>query len=221
MAGEPFLAHQLRLLHAHGFRRVVALRRAISARCIERGSWRWRARFGMRLGVFVRRPKSCWAPAARSSGRCRCWASAFVVLYGDSYLPMDYAAAVGAIRGERQTGADDGLPQSRPSGTRAMWSSPTARSTVTIKKISAPEMQPHRLWFGHPARGYALAAYPEGRGVRSGGGLPRPVTRGKAGRVTRCGTVFTKLARTRVWRNWTRCCGVGTFPSLPDDVQNA
>ena len=48
--------------------------------------------------------RTCSAPAGRSSGRCPCWASAFVVLYGDSYLPMDYAAAVAAFEAAASRG---------------------------------------------------------------------------------------------------------------------
>jgi NDP-sugar pyrophosphorylase family protein len=60
VAGEPFLAHQLRLLRTHGFERVVLL-----------------------VGYL---------------------GDTFAVIYGDSYLPCDYGAALGVFADSGKAG---------------------------------------------------------------------------------------------------------------------
>jgi NDP-sugar pyrophosphorylase family protein len=91
VAGEPFLAHQLRLLHRHGFRHVVAcvghLGERIQADFGDGGA------FGMQLEYAFDGEKLLGTGGAIKRALPRL-GNAFVVLYGDSYLPMDYAAAV-------------------------------------------------------------------------------------------------------------------------------
>ena len=95
VAGEPFLAHQLRLLHAHGFRRAVLcvghLGETIEA---EFGDG---AAFGFRLEYSFDGPRLLGTGGALKRALPRL-GDAFFVLYGDCYLPMDYAAAVDALR---------------------------------------------------------------------------------------------------------------------------
>lgn len=94
VAGEPFIAHQLRLLHSHGFRRVVLcvghLGKMIRQE-VGDGS-----HFGMQLEYSFDGPKLLGTGGAIQRA-ASLLGEAFVVLYGDSYLPMDYAAAVGAF----------------------------------------------------------------------------------------------------------------------------
>src|SRR5512145_576443 len=87
--GEPFLAHQLRLLHRSGVRRVVMcvgfLGEAIEAYA---GTG---AAFGLELsysydGSSLRGTGGAVANAISVLG------DSFFVLYGDSYLPCDYRA---------------------------------------------------------------------------------------------------------------------------------
>jgi N-acetyl-alpha-D-muramate 1-phosphate uridylyltransferase len=87
--GEPFLAHQLRLLARNGIRRVTLcvgfLGEMIEAYAGD-GS-----RFGMELsyspdGAELRGTAGAIAQARHLLG------ASFFVLYGDSYLPCDYAA---------------------------------------------------------------------------------------------------------------------------------
>ena len=94
VAGEPFLAHQLRLLHAHGFRRAVLCVGHLGEMIRQEvgdGS-----AFGMELAYSFDGSKLLGTGGAIQRA-LPMLGEAFVVLYGDSYLPMDYAAAVGAF----------------------------------------------------------------------------------------------------------------------------
>jgi NDP-sugar pyrophosphorylase family protein len=87
--GEPFLAHQLRLLHRNGIRRVV-LCVGYLAEMIEEYAGDG-SRFGMEIqyspdGPVLRGTAGALAQALPLLG------DRFFVLYGDSYLPCDYAA---------------------------------------------------------------------------------------------------------------------------------
>ncbi len=94
VAGEPFLAHQLRLLHSHGLRRVVLcvgfLGEMIEAEFGDGSA------FGMQLAYSFDGAKLLGTGGALVRALPKL-GEAFLVLYGDSYLPMDYAAAVGAF----------------------------------------------------------------------------------------------------------------------------
>jgi NDP-sugar pyrophosphorylase family protein len=89
VAGEPFLAHQLRLLAANGVRRLV-LCTGFLGEMVE--DW---AGDGSRFGVSI--SYSPDGPAPRGTGGAIRQAlpllgETFFVMYGDSYLPCDYAA---------------------------------------------------------------------------------------------------------------------------------
>lgn len=99
--GEPFLAHQLRLLRARGIERVVL--------CIGQHGERIReyagdgARFGLEIGY------SCDGPVLLgTAGAVRhalpLLGDAFFVVYGDSYLPCSYGDAAQAFRAAGQPG---------------------------------------------------------------------------------------------------------------------
>ena len=89
VAGQPFLAHQLRLLRAAGIRKLV-LCVGYRGKMIERGF-----RDGRQLGVEL--SYSFDGPELLGTGGAIKKAlpllgKKFLVLYGDSYLPIDYAA---------------------------------------------------------------------------------------------------------------------------------
>lgn len=93
--GEPFIAHQLRLLQSKGIRRIVL--------CLGyRGEMvREFVGDGRTFGVAV--DYSFDGPVLRGTAGAIHEAlplldDAFFVLYGDSYLPCDYAAVEGAFR---------------------------------------------------------------------------------------------------------------------------
>lgn len=99
VAGEPFLIHQLRLLSAHGARQVVLCVGYLGELIVERiGS----ERFGVQIayshdGAQPLGTLGAVRRAASMLGR------RFLVMYGDTYLRIDYGAAAAAWR-------DSGLP---------------------------------------------------------------------------------------------------------------
>jgi len=95
VAGEPFLAHQLRLLHARGIRRAV-LCVGYLGEMIERD-------FGDGSAFGIELKYSFDGPVLLGTGGALRLAlpllgEAFFVLYGDSFLPVDYAAIADAWR---------------------------------------------------------------------------------------------------------------------------
>lgn len=101
VAGEPFIAHQLRLLSRQRIEKVVLccghLHDQIE-RFVGNGS-----RFGIEV-VF-----SLDAPAPLGTGGALCHArpllgDEFLVMYGDSYLDLDFAPVVAAFRGSDAAG---------------------------------------------------------------------------------------------------------------------
>ena len=94
VAGEPFLAHQLRLLHSRGLRRVV-LCVGYLGEMIER-EFGDGAAFGMELRYSFDGPKLLGTGGALRQA-LPLLGEEFFVLYGDSYLPIDYAAVAAAF----------------------------------------------------------------------------------------------------------------------------
>ena len=87
--GEPFLAHQLRLLAASGIRRVtmcVGYRAEMIEAYAGDGS-----RFGVQLTYSPDGPQLRGTAGAIAQARSLL-GEKFFVLYGDSYLPCDYGA---------------------------------------------------------------------------------------------------------------------------------
>lgn len=94
VTGEPFLAHQLRLLHSRGLRRAV-LCVGFLGEMIER-EFGDGAAFGVKLDYAFDGPKLLGTGGALRRA-LPLLGEAFLVLYGDSYLPIDYAGAVRAF----------------------------------------------------------------------------------------------------------------------------
>ncbi len=93
VAGEPFLAHQLRLLRSQGVERAVL--------CVGHLGEMIEREFGDGSAFGVSVQYSFDGPALLGTGGALRAAlpllgEAFFVLYGDSYLPIDYAAAAAA-----------------------------------------------------------------------------------------------------------------------------
>jgi NDP-sugar pyrophosphorylase family protein len=99
--GEPFIAHQLRLLHSRGIRRVVLCLGYLGEMVREYVG------DGQAFGLAVE--YSFDGPVLRGTAGAIHQAldllgSAFFVLYGDSWLPCDYAAVEAAFLVEGKTG---------------------------------------------------------------------------------------------------------------------
>lgn len=99
--GEPFLAHQLRLLRSRGVERVVL--------CIGRHGDRIRefagdgSRFGLAVGYAPDGPMLLGTAGAVRNA-LPLLGSAFFVLYGDSYLPCSYQDVARAFHAAGQPG---------------------------------------------------------------------------------------------------------------------
>lgn len=94
VAGEPFLAHQLRLLQKSGLRKVVV--------CVGYRGEMIEEEFGDGANFGVELSYSCDGPELLGTGGALKKAlpklsEKFLVLYGDSYLPIDYAGPARAF----------------------------------------------------------------------------------------------------------------------------
>ncbi|MBI3799193.1 MAG: nucleotidyltransferase family protein [Deltaproteobacteria bacterium] len=92
--GEPFIAHQLRLLRANGIERVVVCTGYLGEMIQERvGDG---ASFGLQLEFAYDGPRLLGTAGALKQA-LPALGQAFFVLYGDSYLPCDYRAVQAAF----------------------------------------------------------------------------------------------------------------------------
>ena len=94
VAGQPFLAHQLRLLHHAGIRKVV-LCVGYRGEMIEK-EFGDGSRFGLKLTYSFDGPELLGTGGALKKA-LPLLGGRFFVLYGDSYLPIDYAAPARAF----------------------------------------------------------------------------------------------------------------------------
>jgi N-acetyl-alpha-D-muramate 1-phosphate uridylyltransferase len=91
VAGEPFLAHQLRLLARSGFTRAVLLV-GYRGEQIEAFAGNG-AQFGLDIEYLYDGPQLLGTGGALKRA-LHLLGDSFAVVYGDSYLPCDYAAAL-------------------------------------------------------------------------------------------------------------------------------
>jgi NDP-sugar pyrophosphorylase family protein len=94
VGGEPFLLHQLRLLARHGARRVVLCVGYLGERIRDRIGSR---RFGLRIEYSFDAPGLDGTLGAIRRAR-NLLGDRFLVLYGDTYLRLDYGAAAAEWR---------------------------------------------------------------------------------------------------------------------------
>jgi NDP-sugar pyrophosphorylase family protein len=94
VAGEPFLAHQLRLLHSAGLRRVVICAGYLGE-MIEAGFGDG-SRFEMQIEYSFDGPRLLGTGGALKRA-LPLLGQRFFVLYGDSYLPIDYGSVAHAF----------------------------------------------------------------------------------------------------------------------------
>ena len=101
VAGQPFLAHQLRLLQSAGIRKAV-LCLGYRGEIIER-TFRDGSGLGMELRYSFDGPQLLGTGGAIRKA-LSLLGKQFLVLYGDSYLPIDYAAPARAFRASGKPG---------------------------------------------------------------------------------------------------------------------
>ena len=94
VAGEPFLAHQLRLLRRRGFARVVLCVGYLGEK-IQAFAGDGRE-FGLRVEYAFDGPRLLGTAGALRRA-LPLLGDAFAAIYGDSYLPCDYRAALAAF----------------------------------------------------------------------------------------------------------------------------
>jgi NDP-sugar pyrophosphorylase family protein len=101
VAGQPFLAHQLELLHARGIRHVV-LCVGYLGEMIQRDFGDGSA-YGVKLDYSFDGPKLLGTGGAIKQA-IRLLGKEFFVLYGDSYLPIEYAPIADCFRCSGKSG---------------------------------------------------------------------------------------------------------------------
>ena len=89
VAGEPFFSHQLRLLRRNGLTRLVLCVGHLGEKIVEQ--YGDGAKFGVRIEYAFDGAKLLGTGGALIQALPRL-GEAFYVLYGDSYLPLDYRA---------------------------------------------------------------------------------------------------------------------------------
>jgi NDP-sugar pyrophosphorylase family protein len=94
VAGEPFLVHQVRLLHSHGLRKIVL--------CVGYLGEMIKTTIGDGSDLGLQIIYSFDGPTLRGTGGALKRAlpmlgERFLVIYGDSYMPVDYSAIVEAF----------------------------------------------------------------------------------------------------------------------------
>ena len=89
VAGEPFFTHQIRLLKAAGLTRLVVCVGYLGEKIVE--LYGDGSRFGIKIDYSFDGPKLLGTGGALIQALPKL-GDAFYVLYGDSYLPVDYRA---------------------------------------------------------------------------------------------------------------------------------
>ncbi len=89
VAGEPFFSHQLRLLHASGLTKIVLCVGHLGQQIVD--LYGDGSKWGVQIDYAFDGPKLLGTGGALIAALPKL-GDAFYVLYGDSYLPIDYAA---------------------------------------------------------------------------------------------------------------------------------
>ena len=133
VAGAPFLRHQLRLLKAHGARRVVL--------CVGYLGERIEAALGDGADEGLELRYAYDGPDLRGTagairGALDQLGDAFLVLYGDTYLRIDYTAVQATFAASGLPGADDRAAQRGPLGREQRRAATAAayRATTSARR---------------------------------------------------------------------------------------
>jgi NDP-sugar pyrophosphorylase family protein len=137
VAGEPFFSHQLRLLRDAGLKRVVLcvgyLGEMIAERYDDGAAW------GVKIDYSFDGPKLLGTGGALIRARPML-GDAFYVLYGDSYLPIDYVAVGRAFLASRKLALMTVYENRGRYDTSNVWFA-DGLIKVYDKKARRPEMQ--------------------------------------------------------------------------------
>jgi NDP-sugar pyrophosphorylase family protein len=158
VAGQPFLAHQLRLLHGAGIRKVV-LCVGYRGEMIEQEFGDGRS-FGMELSYSFDGPELLGTGGALKKAQPFLGQS-FFVLYGDSYLPIDYAAPARAFVASGKLGLMTVFRNEGRWDTSNVWFQDGAIKSYS-KKEQTPAMQHIDYGLGL-LDSKALAPWPDGK----------------------------------------------------------
>lgn len=158
VAGQPFLAHQLRLLQSAGIRKVVL--------CVGYRGEMIEQEFGDGQNFGVELSYSFDGPELLGTGGALKKALSllgqhFLVLYGDSYLPIDYTAPVRSFVANGKLGLMTVFRNEGRWDTSNVWFQDGAIKSYS-KKERTPEMQYIDYGLG-VLDSKALAPWPKGK----------------------------------------------------------
>jgi NDP-sugar pyrophosphorylase family protein len=142
VAGEPFFSHQLRLLKSAGLRRIVLCVGHLGEMIVERYG------DGVKWGVHI--DYSFDGPKLLGTGGALIRAlpqlgDAFYVLYGDSYLPVDYLAVGRRFLASHKLGLMTVYENQERYDTSNVWFA-AGRIKVYDKTHKVPQM--HHIDYG-------------------------------------------------------------------------
>lgn len=157
VAGQPFLAHQIRLLQNTGIRKVV-LCVGYRGEMIEQ-EFGDGHNFGMEVSYSFDGPELLGTGGALKKAQ-PLLGQRFYVLYGDSYLPINYAAPASAFVASGKLGLMTVFRNAGRWDTSNVWFEAGAIKSYS-KKERIPEMQ--HIDYGLGILGSkALASWPDG-----------------------------------------------------------
>jgi NDP-sugar pyrophosphorylase family protein len=142
VAGEPFFSHQLRLLRAAGLTRIVLCVGYLGEMIVEQ--YGDGAKWGVQIEYVFDGPKLLGTGGALIKALPRL-GDAFYVLYGDSYLPVDYRAVGDFFRRSGQLGLMTVYENHGRYDTSNVWFEDGAIK-VYDKKNKLPQM--HHIDYG-------------------------------------------------------------------------
>jgi NDP-sugar pyrophosphorylase family protein len=137
VAGEPFFSHQLRLLRQAGLRRIVLCVGYLGEQIVERygdgGQW------GVAIEYSFDGPRLLGTGGALIRALPKL-GEAFYVLYGDSYLPIDYLAVARAVLASGRQGRMTVYRNEELYDASNVWFE-DGRIRVYDKKAKLPQMK--------------------------------------------------------------------------------
>lgn len=142
VAGEPFFFHQIRLLKAAGLTHVVLCVGYLGEKIVE--LYGDGSKWGIKIEYAFDGPKLLGTGGALIAALPKL-GDAFYVLYGDSYLPIDYRAVGGFFQKSGQLGLMTVYENQGQYDTSNVWFE-QGKIKVYDKKVRLPQM--HHIDYG-------------------------------------------------------------------------